>query len=239
MTSTFFGLEVQPRKLYKQVPPRNTVLHVSQVSLPASARKGTVSVQVCVEEYWFTVCTLEAGRVDHWKTDLNFSAEHEVQFCVHGELPVHLTGFYDMLEPSDDIEDVPETATQTKASKATTTEKTAVALKKHADDEAEAGDDGDDGDDGEQEEEEEEEEEDEEADEEEDEKQAAAVEEEEEVEAAPPAKKRKLGTAAKASKHVHFSSAPPEEHNLPHPEYNKVKTKFPKKAPRNMPGVLY
>jgi len=102
----FFGLKMEVKTIYKQVPPPGSLLHVTQATLGATPASGRTVVKVRHEDKWLTVCTLNPGFVDQCAFDLAFTGGAEVQFMIEGaSSQVHLLGYYEAVEDDgDDVE---------------------------------------------------------------------------------------------------------------------------------------
>eukprot|EP00667_Euglena_gracilis_P029765 EG_transcript_39903 len=100
----FFGLNLEPQKVYNQTPPQGSLLHVTQAALAATPQSGRVILKASVDNGpWYVVGTLNPGVVDQFAFDLMFSAGSSVRFTTEGALSrVHLTGYY---EACEDVED--------------------------------------------------------------------------------------------------------------------------------------
>ena len=108
---SFWGLVVEPNKLYSQTVPCTykvtmAVLDDDGVSSDKEASKALkTSVVLVVNKNEFKVCKLTSGLHEQQTLDLVLQAGAEVDFKVVGEKPatVYLTGYY--LEDEEDDED--------------------------------------------------------------------------------------------------------------------------------------
>jgi len=102
---SFFGYEIEPNKPYLHVPPEGTVLKLTNAALAHAGEDGKrTQLQCKVDGKAFVVVNFIGGKVEHAIIDLVFEGKQEVQFIVSGETPVHLTGYYNLME--DDFDDL-------------------------------------------------------------------------------------------------------------------------------------
>lgn len=102
MTSTFWGLRLEPGKRYSTTVDKS--FHVSMAALDCSTVKNDKDVQsVMLEEgesnIPFILCNLQKPKVLQSRLDLNFMSGDRVTFFCRGNGTVHLTGY---IMPDDD-----------------------------------------------------------------------------------------------------------------------------------------
>eukprot|EP00668_Euglena_longa_P033369 GGOE01042928.1.p1 GENE.GGOE01042928.1~~GGOE01042928.1.p1 ORF type:complete len:203 (-),score=42.38 GGOE01042928.1:296-883(-) len=128
MATFFFGASVRPGKEHRVIPPLNTTLHLSQVTLPWGTSAGPVTLWAEASGQRFALCTLERGRrASHWSTDLCFTASNLVQFTAEGTGALHLTGYYQILDNPEEKFPRPHLIQELKALAATTEGESAPA----------------------------------------------------------------------------------------------------------------
>lgn len=119
----FFGYEALPGTPGKTIPPEGTVLHISQLTLAPGAKDGEV-IRVFVQtsedieddseeeeqeqeeeeqdNKKFCIGVLVGGKKESLHLDLNFQGEAVTFFVEGGNVPVHVTGYYNVLEFDDE-----------------------------------------------------------------------------------------------------------------------------------------
>jgi len=103
--NAFWALEIEPNKVYTQVPP--TDLHLTQAALDSKAKTTNRVVLECsVDGGTFTLGSLRLNQVEQFPLDIILDGNQEVSFHVKGEASVHLFGYYmDNQDESDDDDD--------------------------------------------------------------------------------------------------------------------------------------
>ena len=102
----FFGLEVTVGKSQKVIPEIG-FLHISQAALATPGSKRVV-VSVTIDGKSFTIGTLSPSNgVYHMPLDMNFMPDSEVEFSIEGDdnAKVHLTGYYELDDEDDELDD--------------------------------------------------------------------------------------------------------------------------------------
>lgn len=112
----FWGCEVTQAKEYtlptanaqEQLEEEAKMLHVSNVSLSSSDKKGasgtSIKVFCKVEDQKYVIANLQEGSVENYNLDLYFKQEEQVTFSLGGKgnASVHITGYWetapDMME---------------------------------------------------------------------------------------------------------------------------------------------
>ena len=88
----FWGLCVEPDTVYTRIV--DETFKVTQVTLSPEAKTGTrASLYVASGNNEFVVCTLEAGRCENVKLELEFTEGEQVGFRAVGA-ELHLTGYH-------------------------------------------------------------------------------------------------------------------------------------------------
>ena len=101
----FWGLCVEPDTVYTRIV--DETFKVTQVTLSPDAKTGTrASLYVASGNNEFVVCTLEAGRCENVKLELEFTEGEQVGFRAVGA-ELHLTGYHpvEMVHDGGDDED--------------------------------------------------------------------------------------------------------------------------------------
>jgi len=105
--NTFWALEIEPNKVYSQIPPAD--LHITQAALDAKATsKERVVIQCSVDGGTFTLGSLRLGQVEQFPLDIFLDPNVEVKFHVTGNSSVHLVGYYLDSQDDDDENDFDE-----------------------------------------------------------------------------------------------------------------------------------
>jgi len=107
MTS-FWALEVEPNKVYSQVPTHN--LRLTQAALDVKAKGNErVVLQCSVDGGTFTLGSFRLGQIEQFPLDICLDAQQQVSFNVRGNASVHLFGYYvEDMEDYDTLDDEDE-----------------------------------------------------------------------------------------------------------------------------------
>lgn len=106
--SGFWGLVVEPSKLYSQTVPATfkvTMASLGPESENASTGKSTRNTLILKldEKQEFAICSLVSGKTEQQPLDLVFTEGENISFQVEGPSAVHLTGYYLIDAAEDDF----------------------------------------------------------------------------------------------------------------------------------------
>eukprot|EP01098_Paradermamoeba_levis_P004965 TRINITY_DN2105_c0_g1_i1.p1 TRINITY_DN2105_c0_g1~~TRINITY_DN2105_c0_g1_i1.p1 ORF type:complete len:155 (+),score=33.37 TRINITY_DN2105_c0_g1_i1:58-465(+) len=89
----FWGVEIQPNKLYEYTP--DTALVLSQASLTQNSPVAHSQVFVVHQNQHLLICTLNSKAEEQVELELAFRSGQKIQILVKGNTPIHLCGFRD------------------------------------------------------------------------------------------------------------------------------------------------
>ena len=122
MTASFWGLVVEPNKLYSQVVPAGFKLSMASLGPQEESKSSnaltplfrqeavqdhTVATTLMVrldEKDDYALCSLTPGHLNQQALDLVFTEGENIALRVVGDQPVHLTGYYLPDEINDDCD---------------------------------------------------------------------------------------------------------------------------------------
>ncbi|CAK0836449.1 unnamed protein product [Prorocentrum cordatum] len=108
----FWGTAVKPGTWTQGKAPEGEILHVSQACLH-DPKPGKTYLQIQVSGTTYTVACLEKDKREHDALDLMFAPEDAPKFCAKGSSEIHLVGYVEPEQASD--EEAAEAAVAPKA----------------------------------------------------------------------------------------------------------------------------
>jgi len=90
----FWGLEIEPGKVYSQILAYD--LNLKQVALDLHATKGRNVLQCKFNGGNFIIGSVQLGQLEQFNIDLLFDKGQPIDFMVNGTSSVHLTGYYNV-----------------------------------------------------------------------------------------------------------------------------------------------
>lgn len=122
----FWGTAVKPGTWTQGKAPEGEILHVSQACLH-EPKPGKTYLQIQVSGTTYTVACLEKDKREHDALDLMFSPEDAPKFCAKGSSEIHLVGYVEPEQASDEEADEAALAPKAAASKASASPKMLAA----------------------------------------------------------------------------------------------------------------
>lgn len=106
--SGFWGLVVEPSKMYSQTVPATFKLTMaslgpeSEAASTGKAARNTLMLKLD-ENQEFAICSLTSGKTEQQPLDLVFNEGENIAFHIEGQTAVHLTGYYLVDAAEDDF----------------------------------------------------------------------------------------------------------------------------------------
>lgn len=122
----FWGTAVKPGTWTQGKAPEGEILHVSQACLH-EPKPGKTYLQIQVSGTTYTVACLEKDKREHDALDLMFSPEDAPKFCAKGSSEIHLVGYMEPEQASDEEAEEAAVAPKAAASKASASPKMLAA----------------------------------------------------------------------------------------------------------------
>lgn len=122
----FWGTAVKPGTWTQGKAPEGEILHVSQACLH-EPKPGKTYLQIQVSGTTYTVACLEKDKREHDALDLMFSPEDAPKFCAKGSSEIHLVGYMEPEQASDEEAEEAAAVPKAAASKASASPKMLAA----------------------------------------------------------------------------------------------------------------